>query len=856
MDTLTGAAAFGAGMAAMRAFDRLRVARVAPRGLPGSLPWACFVAPGVVLLKDGAFLTGFRYRGPDKASATHAELNALSRQLTAALEQYADRWMFHVDAVRRRSYDYPPPGAFPDPVSRAIDEERRRAYARTGQKYESEFVLSLTYRPPPDSAATLRRWFVRGEVSHTSWEQHLELFRRDGVERLVDRLGGRLNLVPMGSDELLTHLHFCLTGIDHPVLAPPDASHLDWVLGSQELVRGTRPRIGEKHIAVASFFGFPPESWSGILDPLVRVGAPYRWSTRVIPLGYAAAARMIGRIRDTWFKGRKGAATLTQGMLASGERTAQQLEDDRLFENQHARRAAMEAGEVLGRVQSGRGRAALLSSTLVVHGDTEAEAREVARRLVHEVNERGFTARIERLHACSAFFSSMPGDGWHNLRRPPLPTEVIADLVPATASWSGTRYVPSSYFPVRSPALAVVDTDEGTPFRLNLYCGDVGHTLLVGATGAGKSTFMGFAAAQYMRYEGAQVFWFDKGYSAFLLTAAMGGRHYDIRPKPDPRTGLMFQPYARVDRPEEQAHAAEWTEIAAALQGVEPSLGRRRAIQRALHVLGERPPEERTMRAFVMHVQDLELRAAMEQYTGTGPYGYLLDGARDGFADGAVHTFEMHRLMGMGERILVPVLLHLFREVELRLGSRPTFIPIDEAWEALTRSLFAARIEEWLRTVRKSNGALMLATQDPADIARSEHRDVIVSSCPTRIFLPNPAAQAPDTAELYRAYGLNDREVELVAAGRPKRDYFFKSRDGSRLFELKLGPLALAFLAGRAGMTTAAAAERARDLQHLHGPAWPRFWLEEAGLGAAGRELYPDAVAPTVASSPDPEHPR
>jgi type IV secretion system protein TrbE len=840
MDLLISAAAFGGGMAAMRGFDRLRVARVVPRGLPGSLPWGCFVAPGVVLLKDGAFLAGFRYSPPDPSSSTDAELNALSAAINRGTYPYADGWMFHWDAVRRRSFEYPGPGAFPDPATAAIDDERRREYALSGRKYETECVLSLTYRPPPDQAAALRRWFVRGEESAASWDLHFQRFVREGLEQLMDRLGTRLKLRPMGSDEYLTHLHFCLTGLEHPVLAPPDASHLDWALASQELVRGTRPRIGDKHVAAVSIFGFAPESWSGILDPLTRVGAPYRWSTRVIPLSYGSAARMLGRIRNTWFKNRKGAASLTSGMLQSGEKTAQQLEDDRVFENSHARDAAARLSDVLGGLQSGRGRAALYTSTLIVHGDSAAGAREVARQLAHEVNERGFTARVEGLHACAAFFSSMPGDGWHNLRRPPLPTENVADLLPVTASWAGLRHVPSPLFPARSPALAYVDTDDSTPFRLNLYHKDVGHSLLVGSTGAGKSTFMGFCVSQFMRYADAQVFWFDKGHSAYLLTAAMGGHHYDLRPKPDPRGGLQFQPFALVDDAEERAHAVEWTETTAQLQGVAPSIARRRAIQRALEVLGDRPPAERTVRAFVMHVQDLELRAAMEQYTGTGPYGYLLDGAADGFASGRVHTFEMHRLMSLGDRIVVPTLLHLFRQIELRLrANRPTFIPIDEAWEALTRSLFAKRIKEWLRTIRKANGAVMLATQDPGDVAESEHRHVILSSCPSMVFLPNPNAASEEVAKLYRAYKLNTREVEIVAGGQTKRDYFFKSPDGSRRFELKLGPVAMAFLGSREGMTTAAAVEHAKQLEALHGGDWPRWWLHEAGLHAQAEAMYP-----------------
>lgn len=838
MDLLVGSLLFGGGMAALRAFDALRVARIVPRGLPGDLPWAYFIAPGVVQLKDGAFLAAFRFRGPDTASATNAELNHLSDRLNRAFLPYFDDWMFHVDAVRRRSHEYPDRGAFPDPVTRAIDEERRREYARSGRKFETDCVLSVTYRPSADAASRLRGWFVRGEATTSSWERHLRHFVQDGVDRLADRLGSVLALAPMGSDELLTHLHVCLTGLEHPVLAPPDASHLDWVLASQELVRGTRPRIGEKHVCVVSIFGFAPRSWSGILEPLTKVGAPYRWSTRVIPLGQRAAARILGRSRDTWFKARQGAATLAGGMLRSGEKTAQQAEDERVFENAHARHAAAGLSDLLGALQTGRSRVALYTSTLVVHGATEAEARDVARQLLRVVNERGFAARIEGLHACAALLSSLPGDGWHNLRRPPLPGDNIADLLPATTSWAGVRHVPSPFFPVRSPALAYVDTDDATPFRLNLYHKDVGHTLLVGATGGGKSTLIGFCVAQFLRYPGAQVFWFDKGHSAFVLTAAIGGAHYDLRPKPDPRDGLQFQPYARVDRPEELAWAAEWTETAVALQGVETTPGRRAAIVRALRVLADRPAEERTIRAFVMYVQDVELRGAMEPYTGTGPYGHLLDGDRDGFAAGHVHTFEMHRLMGLGDRIVVPVLLHIFRQIELRLrANRPTLIAIDEAWEALLRSTFARKIEEWLRTLRKQNGAVLLATQDPADVAASEHRNVILSSCPTLVFLPNRQAATADVAALYRAYGLNDREIEIVATGETKRDYFFRSPDGSRRFELKLGALARAFLTAPPGATTAAMVERVQRLRAAHGADWTRRWLEEAGLGDAATEL-------------------
>lgn len=395
MDAFTGALLFGAGAGAMRAFDRLRVARATPRGLPGSLPWGYFVRPGIPVLKDGAFQRGYRVRAPDVSSATYAELNALPKRYTRAAHPLHTHWIFHHDVVRRRSYDYLPSGAFTDRVTWAIDRERERQYARSGRKYETDLVLTVTCRPPADRSDSLRRLLVRGRVDSTPWEGHLARFIED-TDQLAGQLNSVLGMEPMGSDEFLTHLHTCVTGLEHRVLAPEDASHLDWVLASQEMIRGTRPRIGEKHIYVVSIFGFPPQSWSGILDPLTKLGAAYRWSTRIIPLGYGDATRILSRMQGRWFKNRQGAGTLVDSVRRGrSEKTAQESEDEKVFENQHARDAAVRIGDVLGGIQAGQGRVALYSSTLVVHADSAAEGRETARMLVNEVTERGFAARVE-----------------------------------------------------------------------------------------------------------------------------------------------------------------------------------------------------------------------------------------------------------------------------------------------------------------------------------------------------------------------------------------------------------------------------------------------------------------------------
>jgi type IV secretory pathway VirB4 component len=117
---------------------------------------------------------------------------------------------------------------------------------------------------------------------------------------------------------------------------------------------------------------------------------------------------------------------------------------------------------------------------------------------------------------------------------------------------------------------------------------------------------------------------------------------------------------------------------------------------------------------------------------------------------------------------------------------------LDEAWLFLDQGSFAAKIREWLKTLRKFNVAVIFATQSLADIAESSIAPALIESCPTRIFLPNPDAQTPQISDFYSAFGLNAQQIRIIASATPKREYYYQSSSGNRLFELGLGPLTLA----------------------------------------------------------------
>lgn len=178
-------------------------------------------------------------------------------------------------------------------------------------------------------------------------------------------------------------------------------------------------------------------------------------------------------------------------------------------------------------------------------------------------------------------------------------------------------------------------------------------------------------------------------------------------------------------------------------------------------------------------------------YTLDGPFGRLLDADHDGLALSDVQCFETEELMH-SQGALLPVLTYLFQRLEERFDGRPTLIMLDEAWVYLDNPLFAARIREWLKVLRKKNVSVVFATQSLADIAGSAIAPAIIESCPQRIFLPNDRAVEPQARTAYERFGLSERQIELIARATPKRQYYLQSRRGNRLFELGLGPIALA----------------------------------------------------------------
>jgi type IV secretion system protein VirB4 len=803
------------------------------RGYSDLLVYAGVVDDGVVLNKDGSLMAAWSYRGNDMDSASSYELDALSERVNAALKRRGSGWMMHVDAVRSPSTHYPATGAFPDRTTALVDLERRLQYEAEGAHFETQHVLCVTYLAPADAEDKITDFLIEGDRERVSSSDRAMRAFKAAVQDIEDTLSFNLRFKRLKSrvekdafgndvvfDELLEHINHAVTLERHPVRLPKIPMYLDAVLGGVDFYGGLRPRIGPRQLRAISITGFPNESYPGILEALNRLAMPYRWSNRFIFMDPPEAQKLINARRKKWFLGRKSMrAFISEQAMGS---PSSEINND-------AARMASDAQGALDDLAGDALRFGFYTSVIVIAEEDPQTADERAREVLKLLFNLGFNARIEDVNAVEAFLGTHPGNGYANVRKPLLSTRNLADFLPLTTIWSGEAFNPSPFYPKESPPLAYAATSGATPFRLNLHVDDVGHTLVLGPTGAGKSTLLAFLAASHLRYPGAQVFVFDKGYSALPLAHAAGGEHYDVLGEID---GPQFCPLARVDDPGERAWAADWLETMINLQGETLNPAHRRALYHGLTLLAE--SESRTLTDFLHGpLQEPKLRAALDRYTLDGPLGTLLDSRRDTLGHKNFQVFELEHLMetgANGARNVVPVLLYLFRRIEQRLDGRPTLLILDEAWTFIDNSLFADKIRDWLKTLRKKNAAVVFATQSVSDVMNKPITAAVMESCLTKIYLPNAEARSQHSSEFYRQIGLSDRQIEMLSYAIPKRQYYYTSPLGQRLFDLGLGPVALSFV-GAAGKDDLRAIA---DLRARFGNAdWPAEWLWQRNLKVA-----------------------
>ncbi|RWA94477.1 conjugal transfer protein TrbE [Mesorhizobium sp.] len=799
------------------------------------LPWVALAAPGVVLNKDGSFQRTAMFRGPDLDSAVPAELVAVAARINNAFRRLGSGWSIFVEAQRREAATYPD-SQFPDAASALVDAERKADFEEEGVHFESSYFLTFLHLSPPEEAARAEKWLYEGrEQSGVDPHEILRAFidRTDRVLALLDGFMPECRWLDDG--ETLTYLHATISTRHHRVRVPETPVYLDALLADQSLTGGLEPRLGDQHLRVLTIVGFPAATTPGLLDDLNRLAFPYRWSTRAILLDKTDATKLVTKIRRQWFAKRKSVAAILKEVMTNEASVL--VDTDAANKSVDADMALQELGADIAGM-------AYVTATITVL-DADPRLADEKLRLVEKVIQgRDFTAMVETVNAVDAWLGSLPGHAYANVRQPPISTLNLAHMIPLSAVWAGPER--DEHF--GRPPLLYGKTEGSTPFRLSLHVGDVGHTLVVGPTGAGKSVLLALMVLQFRRYARAQVFAFDFGGSIRAATLAMGGDWHDLGGglTEGMEASVSLQPLARIDNTYERAWTADWIVAILGREGVAINPEAKEHIWTALSSLASAPAGERTITGLSALLQANNLKQALRSYCIGGPYGRLLDSEAEHLGAAAVQAFEIEGLVGTGAA--PATLSYLFHRIGDRLDGRPTLLIIDEGWLALDDEGFAAQLREWLKTLRKKNASVVFATQSLSDIDNSGIAPAIIESCPTRLLLPNERAIEPQITAIYRRFGLNDRQIEILARATPKRDYYCQSRRGNRLFELGLSEVGLAFCAASSKtdqtLIASIVAEHGRD-------GFLAAWLRARNVGWAA-DLIPDLSIPEAQKEPQP----
>lgn len=798
--------------------------------------------PGVILGKGGELMATYRYRGPDMQCSSDGELFQLRFQIAAIIKDMPSGWMLHTTTERHSSENYPEDGYFPDVVTQFIEAERKEQYRAEGGHHENDYYITFTFLPEGVLKNRMREFAFDDETRKDQTAEYLankslEYFEKklsDMIGKLERNLGKMERLMPYKKydqvaqrnvwyDEQLAYLFFCITGKKQPIRLPNKALAVgvDYVIGSHEFYTGIRPRIGKNHISVLAIESLPDSGTHfGMLEILNKLPIEFRWTTRWIARDQQKLKFQFNMLRSKWRQKIRGFIADMRGIETGPV-------------NKDAVNMAADVEFVLEDIEANSFAYGNWTSTVILMHQNPSVLATHIQYLIKHLEPLGFVLREETVNSVEAYLGSLPGHGYENVRRPEISNMNLADILPMQSTWQGPErnpcsFIQSLYGDTPAPPLMYGASSGGTPFRVVLHNGDVGHTFVGGPTGAGKSTLLGLLAASHFRYPNAQFFGFEKGESMLALCYGAGGNHFNFMDEDPNAIKYKFAPFAQIHKQSELSWAIDYVLTILELNKYAVNPGIRSEVRRALQILATRPVKQRGFTELKGIIQIREIRNILEQYEADLADG-MLNGHEDNINMSRFNVFEMEQLMSRTDIHVVPVLLYLFRMIERTLDGSPTIISLDEAWLMLQHPLFIEKIKEWLKVLRKANALVIFATQEIQDAANSPIASTIFSACQTKILLPNASANSAENLPMYRNIGVSDREIELLVHGIPKRDYLFRSTEGKRMFQLELGPIALAFIAasGKEDRSMAKALMKNYGREN-----WVMEWLKYKGVHA------------------------
>ncbi len=764
------------------------------------IPYKMHINENTLLLKDGSLLRVIKINGFSFETADDEDIDIKKDVRNNLLKSMASgNFALWFHTIRRREEAYPD-GDYSNVFTARVNKEWKERH--TGDRsFVNEHYISVIRKQDTGGIATIANWFqkIREKADKSAKEKALRnsIAELDEVtERIINGFGNYgpklLGVVKSGEavfSEILKFLGLivnCGEKQEYRLCTLPVDSYLNTnrlYFGSKTIE--VRSPSNVKYAALASIKEYRPSTNAGMLDGFLRL--PFEF---IISQSFVFINRMIA-ISNMQLQQRR--------MIQSGDVAISQIQ---------------EIDEALDAAMSGKFAFGSHHLTIMCTEDSIKGIENAMSMAIVEFSNVGITAVRERLNMEAAFWSQLPGNLNYIVRKSTINTLNLASLASFHNYPSGKRA--GNHW---GNACTVLNTTSGTPYFFSFHVRDVGHTMIIGPTGAGKTVLMNFLCAQAQKFN-CRMFFFDKDRGAEIFIRALGGMYSIL----DAAKVSGFNPLKLPETNENIAFLKEWLRALVTANGESVDAEDMARINDAINGNYKLPFEKRRLRniaPFLGIAGPGTLAGRLEMWHSDGSHARLFDNENDdvNFSISYAFGFEMAEILK--DKISIgPVLLYLFHRINSSLDGMPTMIILDEAWALIDNPIFAPKIKDWLKVLRKLNAFIIFATQSVEDATKSDISDTLVQQTATQIYLPNLKA-----TEVYRtAFMLSERELFIIKTTDPGSRFFLIKQDAN-------GVVARVDLAGMNAVTRVLSA-RAETVVLLDeiirevGSTDPKDWIE------------------------------
>jgi type IV secretion system protein VirB4 len=553
---------------------------------------------------------------------------------------------------------------------------------------------------------------------------------------------------------------------------PQSTQYLDYqVVNSNIEAERDHLRVGDHFVRILTMKEAIAETRPLVLDRLFKIEGNFYVVTEWTPLSMAKARKEVDKRRRHFNMSKSG---FVSQMGSNPEKTNQR---DVLIDE--SKQADIEnLGECLRALGDGQTLGDFSLTVVLYSTDLQTINQEMGEFTGVFTNADGalFTETYNQLNA---LFATVPGNYAQNLRKMYLLNSNYADLSFLFTIHPGEKTNPH----LHSEYLAVLETDNATPYYLNLHNGEVAHTLILGMTGSGKSFLCNFLLTNAQKYR-PQTYIFDIGGSFQSLTEIFGGTYLNVGQE---SRDFTINPFSLPESKENMQFLFSFFRVL--IEGNDKryrlDFKEERKLWEAIERMYVVAPEQRTLSTFSQIIGELKER--LHRWTKEGQYGFLFDNVEDTLSFSKFQTFNF---AGWGDapEVLEPLLFYVLHRASneianpAKLATFKTFL-LDEAWLFIKNETIRSYIVAAQKTWRKHNAAMILATQSIKELEESGMLAIVAESCPTKIFLANPEMNR----QVYReAFHLNDTELDIIADLIPPGEMLIRKAQSSKKVRLNV----------------------------------------------------------------------